>query len=45
MLNDDELIEQIKKGNDQAAEELINRYYKSILRYCKALRCNISKYS
>ena len=35
MLNDDELIEQIKKGNDQAAEELINRYYKSILRYCK----------
>ena len=35
MLNDDELIERIKNGNEQAAEELINRYYKSILRYCK----------
>ena len=32
MLNDDELIEKIKLGNEQAAEELITRYYKSILR-------------
>ena len=35
MLSDDELIKQIKEGNEQAAEELVNRYYKSILRYCK----------
>ena len=35
MLNDDELVEQIKRGNEQAAEELINRYYTSILRYCR----------
>ena len=35
MLNDDELIEKIKLGNEQAAEELITRYYKSILRYCR----------
>ena len=35
VLNDDELINQIKMGNEQAAEELINRYYKAIFRYCK----------
>ncbi len=34
-MNDDELVEQIKLGNDSAAEELIQRYYASILRYCK----------
>lgn len=35
MLSDDELVEQIKCGDEQAAEELIKRYYTSILRYCK----------
>ncbi len=35
MLNDDELVEQIKNGDEQAAEELIKRYYTSILRYCR----------
>lgn len=35
MLSDDRLIEQIKAGDEQAAEELISRYYASILRYCR----------
>lgn len=35
VLNDDELVEQIKNGDECAAEELIKRYYTSILRYCK----------
>ena len=35
MLSDDTLIERIKSGNEQAAEELITRYYASILRYCR----------
>ena len=35
MLSDDRLIEQIKAGDEQAAEELITRYYASILRYCR----------
>ena len=35
MLNDDELVEQIKNGDEQAAEELIKRYYAAILRYCR----------
>ena len=35
MLSDDKLIEQIKCGDKQAAEELITRYYASILRYCR----------
>lgn len=35
MLNDDELVEQIKNGNEHAAEELIKRYYAAILRYCR----------
>lgn len=34
-MNDDDLIEQIQLGDEKAAEELINRYYASILRYCK----------
>lgn len=34
-MSDEELVEQIKLGNDNAAEELIKRYYVSILRYCK----------
>ena len=35
MLSDDKLIDQIKYGNERAAEELITRYYASILRYCR----------
>ena len=35
MLSDDKLVEQIRLGNENAAEELIKRYYTSILRYCK----------
>lgn len=33
--SDDELIERIRCGDKDAAEELIKRYYTSILRYCK----------
>lgn len=33
--SDDDLIDQIKLGDEKAAEELIKRYYTSILRYCK----------
>ena len=33
--SDDELIERIWCGDEDAAEELIKRYYTSILRYCK----------
>lgn len=35
MPDDDELIEQIRLGNESAAEELIKRYYGPVLRYCK----------
>ena len=34
-MSDDELVEQIRLGNEAAAEELIKRYYTSILRYCR----------
>ncbi len=34
-MNDDDLVERIKLGDEKAAEELIKRYYASILRYCK----------
>lgn len=34
-MNDDELIEQIRLGNKTAADELIQRYYTSIFRYCR----------
>lgn len=34
-MSDDELIKQIQLGDEAAAEELIKRYYTSILRYCK----------
>lgn len=34
-MNDDDLVEQIRLGNEKAAEELIKRYYTPILRYCK----------
>ncbi len=35
MHSDDDLVEQIRLGDEKAAEELIKRYYTSILRYCK----------
>jgi RNA polymerase sigma-70 factor (ECF subfamily) len=34
-VNDDELVAQIRLGNEKAAEDLIKRYYAAILRYCK----------
>lgn len=33
-MSDDELIDRIKDGDEAAAEELIDRYYAAILRYC-----------
>lgn len=33
-MSDDELIDRIKGGDETAAEELIDRYYDAILRYC-----------
>ncbi|MFG6339068.1 MAG: RNA polymerase sigma factor [Lachnospiraceae bacterium] len=33
-MSDDELVERIKGGDEAAAEELIDRYYDAILRYC-----------
>lgn len=33
-MSDDELIDRIKSGDEAAAEELIDRYYAAILRYC-----------
>lgn len=33
--SDDDLVEQIRLGDEKAAEELIKRYYTSILLYCK----------
>lgn len=41
--SDDELIEQIKLGDERAAEELIKRYYYLILRYCKSHCFNLEK--
>ena len=43
MLSDDELVEQIQLGNENAAEELIKRYYTSILRYCRWHCSNLEK--
>ena len=34
-MSDDELVEQIRLGNEDAAAELVKRYYASILRYCR----------
>ncbi len=36
MHSDDALVERIRLGDEKAAEELIKRYYTSILRYCKS---------
>ena len=43
MLSDDELVEQILLGNENEAEELIKRYYTSILRYCRWHCSNLEK--
>lgn len=34
-MSDDELVELIRSGDEKAAEELVKRYYTSILRYCR----------
>lgn len=34
-MSDDELVRQIRRGDEGAAEELVKRYYSSILRYCR----------
>ena len=34
-MTDDELIERIRDGDEDSAEELIARYYSAILRYCR----------
>lgn len=34
-MNDDELVERIKLGDEEAAEILINRYYMPVLHYCR----------
>lgn len=41
--SDDELIERIKFGDENAAEMLIKRYYAAILRYCKRHCYNLEK--
>ena len=43
VLSDDKLVEQILLGNENAAEELIKRYYTSILRYCRWHCSNLEK--
>ena len=35
MITDEELIKQIRAGNEEAADILVKRYYTDILRYCK----------
>ncbi len=42
-MNDNDLVEQIRLGDEKAAEELIKRYYTSILRYCKRQCFNLEK--
>lgn len=42
-MNDDELIERIRAGDEEAAGELIKRYYTSILRYCRWHCCDLQK--
>ena len=34
-MSDEELVERIRLGNEQAAEILVRRYYTAILRYCR----------
>ena len=42
-MNDDALVEQIRLGDEKAAEELIKRYYTPILHYCKRQCFNLEK--
>ncbi len=42
-MNDDALVEQIRLGDEKAAEELIKRYYISVLYYCKRQCFNLEK--
>lgn len=42
-MNDDALVEQIRLGDERAAEELIKRYYTPVLRYCKRQCLNQEK--
>lgn len=39
----DDLVEQIRNGNEKAAEELIKRYYSAILRYCSRQGFHLEK--
>ena len=41
--SDDALVEQIRLEDEKAAEELIRRYYTSVLRYCKRQCFNLEK--
>ena len=41
--SDDALVEQIRLGDEKAAEELIRRYYTSVLCYCKRQCFNLEK--
>ena len=43
MHSDDDLVERIRLGDEKAAEELIKRYYTSILHYCKRQCFNLEK--
>ena len=42
-VKDEKLLKKIHLGDENAAEELINRYYVSIFRYCKAHCSNLAK--
>ena len=42
-MNDDALVEQIRFGDEKAAEELIKRYYTPVLHYCKRQCFNLEK--
>ena len=41
--SDDALVDQIRLGDEKAAEELIKRYYTPVLRYCKRQCFNLEK--
>lgn len=43
LYSDDELMERIGLGDENAAETLINRYYAAILRYCRRHCHNLEK--
>lgn len=42
-MKDEELLKEIHLGDENAAEELINRYYAPILRYCKSHCSDLTK--